>query len=197
MKRVSPNPIGVSVSASSSRATRCGHEILHLEGDRADRAQPVQLRRDPPAAPGGRAGQIERVHQAARVRRAVKAMARLLQPVGLINHQRAGAILNCNARRAADQRAGLNGLAGPVNAAIEIDIGFRHARRAAAGDRLIAQIHRRAVQVQHREIALRAIAGDQARRVAFGPAISGASKVTRPSRAVRLVARTSLARETS
>ena len=61
----------------------------------------------------------------------------------------------------AQQRGQLNGFAGPVNAAVGIDIGVHRAGRAAPADCVFGEVHRRAVEIKRGEFALRIGGHDQ------------------------------------
>ena len=66
----------------------------------------------------------------------------------------------------ADQTDDMGGLAGPVDVAVTVQKRIQPLRRLAPGDAAIRQVKRRGFQRQIAELVIRAVGGDQLRRVA-------------------------------
>ena len=207
--RTSPGPSGRASSAVAVTASRCGREVLHREGQLAGR---LLRRRPSPGSPASgraarRAGSTMSCATAPprRQRLLVEADALELDARGAADHQRPLAVLHRPGLAVAHQADQLHRLAGPIDAAVGIEIAVdrRLASRPPIGDLpagrpptpWLGQVHRRAVEVEGGEVRLRrhrpsACAGARP----SSPCIRRRAKRTRPCASVRALARSSPSR---
>ena len=123
--------------------------------------------------------------------------AAIFDAVRPLDHQRQRHVRRRRALRVAQQRRHVHGLAGAIDAALGIDEGIEPGRHRPAGDAAVGQIEGRRFQAEEGVVGLA-----RRRRARPAPgrprrASSPASKCTKPSLSVGLVASTSLLRAIS
>ena len=146
-----------------------GHEVLDEEGGAADRRRlRVGIGVEAPGAGHRRGDEIDR--QRAATETAVGGGgAGILDAVRARHHQRQRQRGDGIGTGVAQQRGGVNGLAGPVDAALGVNEGVERARRGAAVDAAIGEVEARGGEVEEGVVAVAHRGGEDGRRHAATP----------------------------
>ena len=168
------------------------NEVLDREVFAPDNADAIHFRRNPPRPARRSLRHREGIaYRAIVLARVLEPQPPRLDPVRSEHNDGPRAIAQRHRRGVADQRGDVGRLTRAIDAALGIDERIRRLRRRAPADIALAQVNRRTIKIEDREIAIRRIGHHHARRD-IALALHDRAGEIHATRAVRIAAREDL-----